>query len=183
MISKCGPRSEALRSLKIILVMAFLALSLNIPARAQESWTPAQQFEHLKTFAGAWSVEGSETLTIRFEITANGTVLIENWETPSGLHSMTIYHMDGAELIGTHYCPQGNQPRLVAQGLTEHNIVRLTFKDATDLDSSEGFAHDLEFTYDDNGNLQRREVYWNSEGAESAFTYTLNKADRNDDAR
>ena len=178
MILRCGLHDEVLRSLRMIPALALFAISANVPARAQESWTPAQQFEHLKSLAGAYSVEESETLTISFELTANETVLIENWETTSGLHSMTIYHMDGAELIATHYCPQGNQPRLVTQGSIEPNTVRLTFKDATDLDSSEGFAHDLEFTYDGNGNLVRREVYWNSEGAEPAFTYTLHETDR-----
>ena len=51
---------------------------------------------------------------------------------------------DGDALIATHYCAQGNQPRLKltpGQGAR----IRFTFRDATDLAPGESHLHDLAF--------------------------------------
>jgi hypothetical protein len=38
---------------------------------------------------------------------------------PGEPHEMTnLYHMDGTDVVCTHYCAAGNQPRMVASGLT-----------------------------------------------------------------
>ena len=84
--------------------------------------------------------------------------MIERWETASGLHSMTVYHLDKDAIIATHYCPQGNQPRLEAgSGTLDH--IEFGFRDITDLDESESLAHTLSFTQNADGSLRRSETY------------------------
>ena len=41
-----------------------------------------------------------------------GTSIVETWTMSPTRQSMTVYTMDGDRIIATHYCPQGNAPRL-----------------------------------------------------------------------
>ena len=44
----------------------------------------------------------------------------------------TLFHKDNAELMLTHYCVAGNQPRLVATEIAG-DALHFTFRDATNL--------------------------------------------------
>ncbi|HJR60416.1 MAG TPA: hypothetical protein VJ813_13475 [Vicinamibacterales bacterium] len=55
--------------------------------------------------------------TVRFELSANGTVLVEHYANPAlpgGGRMMSAYHLDGQDLLLTHYCIARNQPTLRA---------------------------------------------------------------------
>jgi hypothetical protein len=100
--------------------------------------------------------------------------MVERWETTTGLHSMTIYHMDGEALVATHYCPQGNQPRLDSRGAASGEI-RFAFRDVTDLDAGESHTHELWFTPGADGTLRRSEVYRGEDGLQAPSQYTLGR--------
>lgn len=94
-------------------------------------------FERLKALEGSWTApaaDGKEATT-RFELTAGGTVLVEHYSNPAlpgGGQMMTAYHLDGAELVLTHYCIAHNQPTLrvarfdAATGAMQFEFVRAT---------------------------------------------------------
>lgn len=145
-------------------------------ARAADPVSAAEQFEHLSQWVGRWTVDETDRLTIVFEGTANGRTIVERWETANGLHSITVYHMDGEALIATHYCPQGNQPRLASHG-SDDGVMTFAFRDATDLGETENYQHDLSFAPQDDGTLVRSEVYWGPQGAGSPSRYTLRRAE------
>lgn len=157
-----------------------LAITLGVaPLGAEETQhsgvvSPAQQFEMIRSWEGRWQVAETSALEIVFEPTARGSAMIERWETKSGLHSVTIYHMDGGVLVATHYCPQGNQPRLEARS-GPVGPVRFTFRDVTGLDEGESHAHDLAFAAADDGSIVRSEVYRGSEGLQEPSHYTLSR--------
>jgi hypothetical protein len=77
-------------------------------------------FERLKALEGTWTAAaaGGKQSTTRFELTGNGTVLVEHYANaalPGGGHMMTAYHLDGSDLVLTHYCIANNQPTLRAE--------------------------------------------------------------------
>ena len=79
----------------------------------------AGAFERLKALQGTWESPrpGGQAATTRFELVANGTVLMEHYsnpELPGGGHMVSAYHLDGATLVLTHYCIARNQPTLRA---------------------------------------------------------------------
>ena len=120
------------------------------------------EFERMKALAGTWRLAGraASPLRIRFTPTASGTVLVEEWLNAGKPHSMTVYHRDGARLIATHYCPQGNQPRLAATPRSDAAGPAFTFLDATDLDTaSESYLVALSFDLRDSARPVRRETY------------------------
>ena len=142
-------------------MIATAALLLAVAAPA-----PAAAFDRLKQLVGPWrpADRADGSLTIRFTLTAGGTVLVESWERAGGEpHSLTLYHRDGDTLIATHYCPQGNQPRLALAGRDAQGL-HFTFRDATDLDAGESHQHDLWLDLTDPNHPVRTEVYSSGKG-------------------
>ena len=141
--------------------LAALALSCGVAAQAQPD-VAASSFAAMKGLVGVWQVadKPASTLRIRFYLTAGGTVLVESWERAGQPYFLTLYHRDGAGLIATHYCPQGNQPRLaLAPNGTPHDI-RFAFRDATDLDAEhEAYLVSLALDLSNPAMLLRRESY------------------------
>lgn len=164
------------------LMMAATSLvAMATPALAQEPSSDAaeQQFAQIASLEGRWQVAETDELEIVFEITARGQTVVERWETTSGLHSMTVYHRDGAKVIATHYCPQGNQPRLeTVAGDKDH--IAFAFRDITGLDEGESHAFSLGFTFNEDGSLVRSETYRSAEGPDNPSSYTLTRSSAQD---
>lgn len=77
----------------------------------------------IKSLEGEWvqqTPEGPSTIT--FKVSSAGSTVREIM-FPGTDHEMTnMYHMDGDELILTHYCAVGNQPRLRATHFSGDSI-------------------------------------------------------------
>src|SRR5262245_40955500 len=112
----------------LVLALAALTAGAARPAIAQSiPLRPDQAFQSLKALVGDWQGRTAEgrTFLVSYRLIANDTVLVESWTMSPTRTSMTVYHMDGDALIATHYCPQGNQPRL--QYRPEQSGQRLEF--------------------------------------------------------
>ncbi|MAY20679.1 MAG: hypothetical protein CL955_08680 [Erythrobacteraceae bacterium] len=157
---------------------AFAALlALSSPAMADEpAPTPAEaQFAQILGWEGRWQVAETDALQIVFEVTARGKTVVERWETASGLHSITVYHLDADSVIATHYCPQGNQPRLQSVA-GDGSVIAFEFRDITGLDEGESHQFALSYTVREDGSLLRSEVYRSAEGEGEPGSYTLMRA-------
>lgn len=158
--------------------MLFLsALIVLAPATGQASAPPAAHatpekvaaedaFAQLSRMVGTWrpADKPESPLRIRFYLTAGNSVLVESWEARGKPHSMTLYHRDGGALLATHYCPQGNQPRLALAG-RDAGGLHFVFRDATDLDPArESHQHDLWFDLANPDRPVRGEIYSSKEG-------------------
>jgi len=140
-----------------------IACSALIGAEPAGAATPADEaFASLKTLVGRWQgpTSGGRTLDIRYKLIANDSVLVETWRSASGPETMTVYHRDGPDLVATHYCAQGNQPRLRLAGITPAGRMHFVFRDATNLKSDDA-AHLHEFWVEpgEAGTIKRSETY------------------------
>lgn len=122
---------------RAIVFAAPVLASCSTTAMAQSSALRADQaFQSLKALIGDWEgrTEAGRTFLVSYRLIANGTVLVESWTMSPTRTSMTVYHMDGADtLIATHYCPQGNQPRLDYHPELSGRRLEFRFRDATNL--------------------------------------------------
>lgn len=146
-----------MRAFCLILMTIF-----SMSAYADPMAASAASFNKLKTLVGEWKKEGSdgENFYISFEITAKGSVFIENWINKGVSHSLTLYHLDGDKLLATHYCPQGNQPRLKLVQNSNDNTLSFEFQDATNLESpQQNHQHSLAFEFIDTNTISRAESY------------------------
>ncbi len=147
------------KNLTIAIAIAFFP----IPAFAVETGvTATDAFKQLVTLTGNWEGKfpDGRSHTISYRLTAGGSVLVETWTLGPNRESMTLYSVDGNQLIATHYCPQGNQPRLrLMQG---DNAGKLSFKflDGTNLQvKGKSHQHAFWLRIDRPNTVTRSETY------------------------
>ncbi|MDH3744269.1 MAG: hypothetical protein OES47_04105 [Acidobacteriota bacterium] len=108
-------------------------MMVSICAIALVAWTPVSAetvdaqaaFDQLATLVGTWQgtpegegeeaeaeAEASGAVTHEIEVSANGTVVMETMNPGSPHEMINMYHLDGEDLLLTHYCAGGNQPRM-----------------------------------------------------------------------
>ena len=121
-------------------ILAGLAIVLPLcPSVAQAAPSTASVFERFLGFAGQWhgkSTRGWEDEVSARVIAKNSVVVMRSFEAHPGEEMLTTFAMDGEDLLLTHYCIAGNQPRLVASSISEDGLtVTFTFRDATNLPS------------------------------------------------
>ncbi len=121
-------------------------------------------FEQLKCLKGLWrgsSPAGREYL-VEYDVIADGTVIIERWQMATDVSAATLYHLDGQRLMATHYCPAGNQPRLVLRHSDElmQQVFHFDFVDATNLTNlSEYHQHHFDLEIFSTTSFIRGETY------------------------
>ena len=88
----------------------------------------------LSMLDGDWQFvdeEGNDVdgLVCSFNFTSNNSIVREVM-FPGGENEMTnVYHMDGQDIVCTHYCAAGNQPRMVANGMnSDDGTTSIDFK-------------------------------------------------------
>jgi hypothetical protein len=87
------------------------------------------------------------------------TVLAEFYGAGSGHETLTVFHPDGSNLMVTHYCAQGNQPRLRLERASAQHWT-FVFFDATNLlDTKAPHLVRLEIQLLDPDHLIRTETY------------------------
>lgn len=158
-----------------ILLGAMVPATLVAEPAGQGPAPVAAPFAAMKALVGTWrnADRPESALRIRFSLTAGGSVLVEEWLRGTDPHSLTAYHRDGDALLATHYCPQGNQPRLALVPPDGGTTLRFAFRDATDLDrATESFLVALAFDLASPEKLVRRESY-QSAGVETQSELTL----------
>ena len=97
-------------------------------------------FENFKTLAGVWNGANQEGVASRqtFRVIAAGSCVVQttDFDGHPGQTMITMYHMDGDQLMLTHYCVAKNQPRMRATKVGEDSrTVLFTFLDGTNLPS------------------------------------------------
>lgn len=105
--------------------------------RAAEVSEQRALLDRVKGLEGEWVMEGpdGEQAVTVFKVSSAGSVVREVM-FPGSNHEMTnVYHMDGPELVMTHYCAAGNQPRMRAAA--EGEAIHFRFDDVTNLRGAE----------------------------------------------
>lgn len=136
----------------------------DIPGKAPSATHPG--FERLKKLAGTWVAadkDGKPTdqVVSVIRITAAGSAVSETL-FPGQAHEMvSVYHRDGADLVMTHYCALGNQPRMKADPKSAPNQIRWLFTGGTNLDPSKDLhMHEGTLTFVDDDHIEFSGVAW-----------------------
>jgi len=158
--------------LLIIILSSILTYSASLEVHANTRLNAVDAFDEMKSLVGVWQKEGVEKpkLLVSFELTANSSVLVETWLHKGKKHSFTMYHLDNENLMATHYCPQGNQPRLKLTNNSTINNLSFNFLDATNLvDLGDSHQHSLGFEFSkDLNKILRKESYLSRAGEDTS---------------
>ena len=135
----------------IILVLNFAVLFAAEEKQSKIASSPA--YDKMKTLVGSWegaANEGGKQMptNARFQLVAGSSVLA-GWLAEGTPHEMvTMFHMDGNDLMATHYCAAHNQPRMVLVSGSDPSRLVFKFKDGTNIQPDVGHMHQVAFTID-----------------------------------
>lgn len=93
---------------------AVFLISISVNAQAAGPAKAADAFAHLKSLAGTWNghvmtADGPPT-TVDYRLTAGGTAVMETLFGGTPDEMLTVYTLDGNDIVATHFCGVGNQP-------------------------------------------------------------------------
>jgi hypothetical protein len=136
-------------------------LSTLSPLLSAKDHLAAAAFSSLKSLVGDWQGrDGDRVVSVSYRLTANDSALVETWTMSPTRESMTIYTLDGERLIATHYCPQGNQPRLLLRRQDADGKLQFQFLDGTGMqDKTASHQHAMWIKIDSTDGFTRSETY------------------------
>jgi uncharacterized membrane protein (Fun14 family) len=114
------PVASARGAAATAMMLCFLAVTLHAadtpkPAAAAPS-DAATAFAKLKTLAGTWSGNILEPdgppVNVEYRVTGEGSIVVETLFAGAPHEMITMYTLDGNDLVASHYCSAGNQPTL-----------------------------------------------------------------------
>lgn len=114
-------------------------------------------FEKMKTLVGEWQAKTPDGKVhhASYKLVAGGTCVEETFRMGNNESQtmVTIYHLDGDQLMLTHYCVANNQPRMRATQISDDvKNVTFDFVDATNLpDANAGHMYKAVFNFHDDG--------------------------------
>ena len=131
--------------MKTLLTLALIATAT---LAAEAAVTPDAAFASIKKLQGDWRgpamMKDMPPSRSVFRVTAGGSAVEETIFPGTKMEMVSVYHMDKGNLLMTHYCMLGNQPRMK-------------------LNAGKSTATDLVFDFDGGTNLNpRRDMHMHS---------------------
>lgn len=105
-----------------VLPLTFLTASAAADPAAPQ--TAAMRFDKLKSLAGTWE---SPAGAMTYRVTSAGSAVEETIFAGTDHEMVTMYVKDGDDLVLTHYCALGNQPRMKAEAGTDPSKIAFAF--------------------------------------------------------
>lgn len=156
-------------------VLASVLLGVSPAAADVNAIESRMAFDRLKTLTGTWDsvdkAKRSRPSVATYSMTGGGHVLVE---VLAGMS--TAYHLDNGQLMLTHYCGAGNQPRMRVKSI-EDGGRRISFEiyDITNLASPDAYRSthlDVVFLSDDRVELAYKGL---AAGKESTQVFQLSR--------
>jgi hypothetical protein len=94
-------------------------------------------------------------MVVEYEVTAGGTAVMEKVFAGEPYEMVTVFTLDGADLIATHYCSGGNQPHYRFKASGEPGAVMMAFDGGTSLDQAkDAYIHDMRYDLSADGQVR-----------------------------
>ena len=157
--------------MKRMLTAGLMLLTLTAGGRGDERpakpASPAHPgLEKLKKLAGTWveaDKDGKPTdkVVSVVKVTAGGSAVHETAFPGTPMEMVSVYHLDKDELVMTHYCALGNQPRMKADPKSPANQIKWVFAGGTNLDPAKDMhMHEGTITFVDDDHIEFSGVAW-----------------------
>lgn len=95
-------------------IVAIFLVTITVSARAAEPVKAADAFAHLKSLAGTWSghamTPDGPPASVSYRLTGGGTAVMETLFGGTPHEMLTVYTLNGDDIMATHFCSAGNQP-------------------------------------------------------------------------
>jgi hypothetical protein len=122
--------------------------------------------ERMKKLAGTWVAVGkdgkpTEEVVSVIKVTAAGSAVHETLFPGQAQEMVSVYYLDGNDLMMTHYCALGNQPRMKADPKSPPNQMCFKFAGGSNLDPAKDMhMHEGTLTFIDDDHIEFAGVCW-----------------------
>ena len=117
--------------LTVLLAFTFIASQ----TYAVHGDSAAEKFKKIKSLAGEWQgtrAMDDKTVNVTYELVSNGSTVMETLMPADEPNMVTMYHLNGDQLMMTHYCAVNNQPRMESVS-SDDGMVKFELKDISNL--------------------------------------------------
>ncbi len=163
----------------VLFVWMAAALSLALPAAAGDGdgGAAAVAFERLRGLDGEWSAVTPEGVaTIDYRVAAADSIVVEHLFPGTEHEMMTVYHMDGPDLVATHYCSAGNQPRFKLEQPGESpDRLHFAFNGGSNMAPGDGHIHEGWLRFVDAGHVEAEWAFWKDQKLEHSTTFSMTR--------
>jgi hypothetical protein len=137
-------------ALLVILALSSVGLLL-AETRSKIATNPA--FDKMKSLVGKWEGSAMEDgkaipTNARFQLISDGSAVMGWLNEGVADEMLTMFHMDGSDLMATHYCSAHNQPRMILASGGDPNKLVFKFKDGTNIGPDAGHMQQVAFVID-----------------------------------
>ena len=163
MLPETTPEVDLMRKTWSFLLLAALLTFAGTATAEQGTFDAQAAFDRLAEMAGTWTggakgegeaegeAEGGKDVEHTFQVSASGSVVMETMNPGTDHEMINMYHLDGDDLVLTHYCAGGNQPRMriVPEKSSADRLV-FDYDGGTNLDpATDGHIHGADLTFGD----------------------------------
>lgn len=162
-----------------LLTCGLMVLAVAAGGRGDEPVQPAAPkhagLERLKKLAGTWVEAGkdgkpTDKVVSVIKVTAAGSTVHETFFPGQPMEMVSVYHLDKGDLVMTHYCALGNQPRMKADPKAPANQIKWVFAGGTNLDpAKDTHMHAATVTFVDDDHIEIAGEAW--EGGKPSPTH------------
>ena len=171
-----------MRKLAVALTLSCLPLlaaepSL-VPAAPAGKADPKAAFEKLKGLAGEWTgeVRGVGPATVTWRVISGGSAVVENIFPGAEQEMMTVYYLDAGQLVATHYCGTGNQPRFKLGGKSTAGELFLDFTGGSNLKpATDTHMHSGRIKFVEPDKLETEWSFWQQGKQTGAHVFELSR--------
>jgi hypothetical protein len=140
-----------------------------------EAITGAEAFAKLKSLAGNWNArimtDDGPASEVSYRLSGGGSVVVETLFPRTSHEMITMYTLDGNDVVATHYCAAGNQPTMRLDRASS-STDQLVFSFVGVRGAHGDHVHDGRISFRADGTV---EAVWNST-ASSPKRFFLNRA-------
>ncbi len=148
-------------------ILSAACAELRADDKAPKATTAAEAFERLKALKGSWT-DNSGTfgekgkVAVVYEVVGGGSVVMERLFQGQPHEMVSMYHLDGKDLVMTHYCAARNQPRMKAGQITARRID-FDFAGGTNFDpAKDSHMHNGYIEFEDADHVQGKWFGWSN---------------------
>jgi hypothetical protein len=152
-------------------VLLFSLAALSMPLLAQHNSERA--FATFKSLNGRWAIESNgKTLPIemRYDVGSKESIVTEQFGK-----ELSVIYVDGENLLMSHFCNAGNQPRLRLKEGGQQGVLEFEMFDITNLkDASSPHVERILYKVID-AKRMTLEIIWKKGHSEESEKYTLSR--------
>ena len=142
----------------VVALGALLGLCLTVFAEDMPMPTmkPNAAFDEVKGLAGSWDGQMADGKSVKasYQVVANGSCVMETLDPPDHGTMITMYRVEGGQLVMDHYCSLNNVPHMRGTRSADGKQIDFAFTGASNLGGPKAaHMHGLKLTLDGSDHL------------------------------